>query len=92
MTDLSSALNVPARRQEAAEALRGLIEAITLVPVDGALQIELVGALAGILALGKEERPRPGARGRKITLVAGARNQRCQRWSLKSAQCATLGP
>ncbi len=71
VADLSSALNVPARRQEAAEALRGLIEAITLVPVDGALQIELIGALAGILALGKEERPGPGARGRKITLVAG---------------------
>jgi site-specific DNA recombinase len=47
VADLSAALNVPAQRHEAAEALRGLIEAITLVPVDGALQIELVGALAG---------------------------------------------
>ncbi len=35
------------------------------------LVIELVGALAGILALGKEERPRPFERGRQLTLVAG---------------------
>jgi hypothetical protein len=30
VADLSAALNVPAQRQEAAEALRGLVEAITL--------------------------------------------------------------
>jgi site-specific DNA recombinase len=47
VAELSAALNVPAQRQEATEALRGLIEAITLAPADGALQIELVGALAG---------------------------------------------
>ena len=72
VAELSAALNDPALRQQAAEALRGVVEAITLVPVDDALQIELVGALAGILALGKEDRPRAGARGRQITLVAGA--------------------
>ena len=40
-------------------------------PQDGALIIELVGALAGILALGKKERPRPFGSGAQITLVAG---------------------
>lgn len=35
----------------------------------------LVGALAGILALGKDERPRPSGSGAQVTLVAGARNQ-----------------
>jgi hypothetical protein len=54
-----------------------LIEEIKLIPRGGELVIELVGALAGILALGKEKRPRPGGWGRSTTLVAGARRQRC---------------
>ncbi|HVS08810.1 MAG TPA: recombinase family protein [Planctomycetota bacterium] len=71
--ELSVSLNDPALRQEAAEALRGLVERIVLLPVDGALQIELVGELAGILALGKGKRPGFGGRGvRQTTLVAGA--------------------
>jgi hypothetical protein len=37
--------------------LRSTIQAIRLVPEDGALAIELVGELAGILALGKEKAP-----------------------------------
>ncbi len=45
------------------------------MPQDGALAIELVGARAGILALGKDERPHPDRMGAQITLVAGARNQ-----------------
>ena len=69
---LATALNDDALRTEAAEVLRSLISEIRLVPVDGALAIELVGALAGILALGKEERPHPGRMGAQITLVAGA--------------------
>ncbi len=36
-----------------------------------ALMIELVGALAGILVLGKKERPLPFGSGAQITLVAG---------------------
>ncbi len=51
--------------------LRSLISEIRLIPQDGALAIELVGALAGILALGKEERPRPFGSGAQLTLVAG---------------------
>ena len=37
-----------------------------------AFGVGLVGALAGILALGKAERPRPFGSGAQITLVAGA--------------------
>ena len=69
--DLTTALNDDALRTEAAEALRSLISEIRLIPQDGALAIELVGALAGILALGKEKRPRPFGSGAQITLVAG---------------------
>jgi len=36
---------------EAAEALRALIDEISLVPENGLLEIKLAGALAGILAL-----------------------------------------
>ena len=54
-----------------------MIEAIRLVPENGALAIELVGELAGILALTDKKTPRPfGPRGRQLTLVAGARYQR----------------
>ena len=50
-----------------------MIETIRLIPQDGELAIELVGELAGILALSKENRPRPGGAGAgQITLVAGA--------------------
>jgi hypothetical protein len=73
---LATALNDDALRTEAAEVLRSLISEIRLVPVDGALAIELVGALAGILALGNEKRPRPFGSGAQITLVAGALNHR----------------
>jgi hypothetical protein len=71
VADLTKALNHDELRTEAAEVLRSLIERINLVPQDGQLVIELVGALAGILALGKDERPRPFGSGAQVTLVAG---------------------
>ena len=71
VADLTQALNDDALRTEATEVLRSLISEIRLIPQDGALAIELVGALAGILALGKEKRPRPFGSGAQITLVAG---------------------
>ena len=71
VADLTQALNDDALRTEATEVLRSLISEIRLIPQDGALMIELVGALAGILALGKKERPRPFGSGAQITLVAG---------------------
>ena len=71
VADLTAALNQDDLRMEAAEALRSLIEEIRLIPQDGGLVIELVGALAGILALGNEQRPRPFGSGASLTLVAG---------------------
>ncbi len=69
--DLVTALNQDDLRAQAAEAIRELISEIRLIPQDGALAIELVGELAGILALGKAKRPRPCRTGAQITLVAG---------------------
>ncbi len=70
---LTQALNKEELRSEAAEMLRSMIQAIRLVPEDGELMIELVGELAGILALGNEKSPRPcGPGARQLTLVAGA--------------------
>jgi len=70
---LHEELNRPELREEASAAIRSLIEAVRLVPVDGKLEIELAGDLAGILAL-TNDNPRRTGRGLQITLVAGARN------------------
>ena len=73
--NLTEWLNKDELRAEAAEALRAMIKEICLIPENGELAIELVGELAGILALSDEKRPRPGGSGaRQTTLVAGARN------------------
>ena len=70
---LTEALNKEELRAEAAEILRSTIQTIRLVPEEGELAIELVGELAGILALRQEKSPRPcGPGARQITLVAGA--------------------
>jgi hypothetical protein len=72
VAELTSALNDDSLRTEAAEALRALISEIRLIPKDGALSIELVGELAGLLALGNASGPRDViARAGQITLVAG---------------------
>jgi hypothetical protein len=83
---LTAALNRDDLRTQAAEAIRSLISAIKLIPHDGELMVELEGELAGILALGKDERPRPFGRGRQSTLVAGARfvEARTERFLTKS--------
>ena len=85
---LTQALNKEELRAEAAETLRSMIQAIRLVPEDGELAIELVGELAGILALNNEKSPRPfGSGAGQVTLVAGARCQRylpdlkCRLWT-----------
>jgi len=70
---LHEELNRPELREEASAAIRSLIEGVRLVPVDGKLEIELAGALAGILALTSNNHRRVG-RGLQVTLVAGARN------------------
>jgi hypothetical protein len=79
--ELHESLNRPEARAEAAELLRGLIEAIRLVPEQGRLEIELSGDLAAILGLCEGrgvgiKNPRRGLRtGVHETLVAGARYQ-----------------
>jgi site-specific DNA recombinase len=54
---LTEALNKEELRAEAAEILRSTIQTIRLMPEDGQLAIELVGELAGILALINEKGP-----------------------------------
>ena len=74
VADLAGCLSAPETRHEAAEILRGLIEAIELHPgVDG-YQILLRGDLAGILRLAVNgERPATVSGGglSQMALVAG---------------------
>jgi site-specific DNA recombinase len=72
---LHEELNRPELREEASAAIRSLIEEVRLVPTDGKLEIELAGALAGILAL-TSNNPRRVGRGLQVTLVAGKGNHR----------------
>jgi site-specific DNA recombinase len=60
---LTEALNKRDLRAEAAEALRAMIQEIRLIPHDGVLAIELVGELAGILALSNKKTAKLEARG-----------------------------
>ncbi len=78
VADLRGALNRDGSREEAAAILRGLVEEIRLHPVDGELQIELIGELATLLHFAGEDeagnkKPGPhGDPGRTEWLVAGA--------------------
>ncbi|OIQ68718.1 hypothetical protein GALL_496870 [mine drainage metagenome] len=79
VADLTAALNEPGVRMEATELLRGLLTEIRLIPEDDGLAIELVGALASIMALGDvgQQKARAfGTGGSQITVVAGARFQK----------------
>ncbi len=77
--DLSDALNNPSTKTEATPIIRGLLSEIRLLPSDGQLTMELIGELAGLLALGTQQNARSvGATGGSVTLVAGGRNQRCR--------------
>ena len=71
---LRDALNSEDIRADAATVLRGLIDEIRLVPVDGQLGVYLVGNLAAILDLCAKKNPGSVETGVQITLVAGARN------------------
>jgi site-specific DNA recombinase len=70
---LHEELNRPELRSDAAQALRGLIDEVRLMPENGRLEIELLGDLAGILALGRGgKKPATANRDRlQVTLVAG---------------------
>lgn len=62
---------------EAAEAIRSLIDAVVLTPSDGSMTIELRGDLAAILSLGAAHKAKPGLLSEtglleQIKMVAGA--------------------
>ena len=73
VSDLTVALNSPSSRAEATSILRGLLSEVRLVPEGDGFAIELVGELAGLLALGlpQNEQRRPKAACSTV-LVAGA--------------------
>ena len=68
---LSESLNDPNLRTAAAEHIRSLISEIRMVPEGDNLQIELVGELAGLMALSERTKARGYATGCSITMVAG---------------------
>ena len=75
VANLTAALNEESCRTEAANHIRALLSEIRLIPKDGMLSIELVGELAGIMALSQTTNARSKSTGGSITLVAGACNQ-----------------
>ena len=77
---LEVSLRRPDTGREAFQLIRGLIDAVVLTPLDGKLEIELQGDLAGILALseaGKTSAFSPKEKALQIKMVAGTRNRRC---------------
>ena len=75
VANMVEALNAPDTVANAAEAIRGLIEAVRLVPEEGKLRIEIYGELGALISLGQEHKnkhPGEDPSGVQITLVAGA--------------------
>ncbi|MAS15401.1 MAG: resolvase [Nitratireductor sp.] len=65
------------KRIEAADTLRSLVDQIVLTPVDGKVEIDVQGDLAGILTISTQSKnPAAGATGSQVKMVAGARNHR----------------
>ena len=61
------------KRMEAADIIRSLVEDIILTPVDGKVEIDVRGDLAGILTLSAQTKNPAGGRGSsQINMVAGA--------------------
>jgi hypothetical protein len=74
---LETSLRQPDTGREAFELIRGLIDAITLTPMDGKLNIELRGDLAGILAMSEAGKGKAFSQKEKalqIKMVAGTRS------------------
>ena len=74
VANLTEALNDPETKTEATTLIRALLEEIRLIPIaDGPMEIELVGELAGLLALGQTKTAsKVNPSGRSVNLVAGA--------------------
>ena len=72
--ELAAALQREDARTEASETLRGLIDAIVLIPEKGQLRIELRGNLAAMLTAAQKTRrsPETGDLLMPVQLVAGA--------------------
>ena len=77
VTTLAHALEAAETRTEAREALRGLVDAITLTPEAGILRIELQGNLAAMLGATVQSKrsPETGDLSLQVVMVAGARNK-----------------
>jgi site-specific DNA recombinase len=76
VANLTKALNDESCKVEAANHIRGLLNEIRLVPMGGILSIELVGELAGIMALSNTVPQTTNARsnyatGSSLVMVAG---------------------
>ncbi|QEU08381.1 recombinase family protein [Paracoccus yeei] len=73
------------KRIEAADTLRSLVDQIVLTPVDGKVEIDVQGDLAGILTISTQSKnPAAGATGSQVKMVAGAGNRR----NLPELKCA----
>ena len=72
VADLTEVLNDPETKAEATTIIRSMLSEIRLTPNNDALEIELVGELAGLLRLGQKGTAlQRFASGRSVTLVAG---------------------
>src|SRR5690606_14525259 len=61
------------KRIEAADTLRSLVDQIVLTPVDGKVEIDGQGDLAGILTISAQRKnPAASAAGLQVKMVAGA--------------------
>jgi site-specific DNA recombinase len=77
---LQQALNDPEIRDEAIQLLRGLIEGVSIRPVKGGLEIEIVGEIAKMVELGIGTHMKKAAldetAARSVKVVAGTCNHR----------------
>ena len=74
VTALAAALQQSDSRSEAAEALRGLVDAIVLIPAGNELRIDLKGNPAAMLSAARNaKRSLEGDLSLQIAMVAGAR-------------------
>jgi site-specific DNA recombinase len=74
VTTLAQDLEAAETRTEATEALRGLIDSISLIPAEGGLRIELKGNLAAMLGASVQSKrsPETGDLLLQVSMVAGA--------------------
>jgi hypothetical protein len=79
VTTLAHALEAAETRTEAREALRGLIDVITITPEQGVLRIELKGNLAAMLGATVQSKrsPETGDLSLQVSMVAGAGFEPC---------------